>query len=84
MVQGTVAQDVSSKVTVVRILTGPQSSAIESLDHRAAMLRDEGFENFSGLINELIQWQIHGLIYLGKGILLKKHKFLFSFPYIMR
>lgn len=71
MVQGTVAQDVSSKVTVVWILTGPQSSAIESLDHSAAMLRDEGFENFSGLINELIQWQIHGLIYLGKGILLK-------------
>lgn len=54
MVQGTVAQDVSSKVTVVRILTGPQSSGIESLDHGAAMLRDEGFENFSGLINELI------------------------------
>lgn len=55
MAQGTVAQDVSSKVAVVWILTGPQSSAIEGLVRRAATLRDEGFESFSGLMNELIQ-----------------------------
>lgn len=55
MVQGTVAQDVSSKVAVVWILIFPQSSAIEGLVHRAETLRDEGFESFSGLMNELIQ-----------------------------
>ena len=63
MMQGTVVQDVSSKVAVVWILTGPQSSAIEGLVHRAAILRDEGFESFSGLMNELIQIKIHDLLY---------------------